>query len=148
MTVDSAEKCCEPVSALSMNDQPENGGHKGCAPATHRRVITFTARRQHRKSVSAHHFVQFAGHGSGSSIDGSEKLPRSIQPQAMHTNEQMREMRGPTDRLTGKDGPVTSSWTAPWPSIGQPSRRGSAHKQYRLGVLITQACRRSVLEPE
>jgi len=40
---------------------------------------------------------QFAGHGSGTGVDGSEKLPRSIQPQAMHTNEQMNEMRGPTE---------------------------------------------------
>jgi len=44
---------------------------------------------------------QFAGHSSSSSEGGGgggagglEKLPGSIQPQAMHTNERASEMRG------------------------------------------------------
>jgi len=37
-------------------------------------------------------------HGSSAGTDRLEKLPHSIQPQAMHTNERTNEMTGPTGR--------------------------------------------------
>lgn len=136
-TVDSVEKCSGPLSALSMNDQPENGGHKGCAGATHPCVITFSARRQHRKSVSAHHFVPHEASLQVTAAAPALMARRNYRAAFSHrpciqTN-RWTEWQDRPNRLAE----VTGSWTEPWPDIGQLNSRRLVHKQYRLGVLIT-----------
>jgi len=85
--------CC----ALSMNDQPETDAHKADrsgAPASHRWIITFSARRQHRKSVSAQHFKQ--REGSLQVTAAAPTAQRNYRPAFGHRPcIQTNEMRGP-----------------------------------------------------